>query len=61
MEQVIILLVGVIISGLVALIGKNRKIGFGWGFVLCLFLSPIIGLIIILLSKKNDVEFVNVN
>ena len=57
METVIIL---VIISALVALIGKNRKIGYGWSFVLCLFLSPIIGLIIILFSKKKDVEFIDV-
>jgi ABC-type multidrug transport system permease subunit len=61
MEQVVILFVAVIISALVALIGKDRKIGYGWSFVLCLFLSPIIGLIIILLSKKKDVEFVDAN
>jgi len=58
MEQVVAL---VIISALVALIGKNRKIGYGWSLVLCLFLSPIIGLIIILFSKKNDVNFVDAN
>ncbi len=60
MEALTLLLVNVIISALVALIGKNRKIGYGWSFVLCLFLSPIIGLIIILFSKKKDVEFVDV-
>jgi len=56
MEKILIL---VVISALVALIGKDRKIGYGWSFVLCLFLSPIIGLIIILFSKKKDVEFVD--
>lgn len=60
MEALTLVLVNVIISALVALIGKNRKIGYGWSFVLCLFLSPIIGLIIILFSKKKDVEFVDV-
>ncbi len=50
----------IIFAALVALLGKNRKIGYGWSFVLCLFLSPIIGLIIILFSKKKDVEFVDV-
>ena len=51
----------VIIAALVALLGRNRKIGYGWSFVLCLFLSPIIGLIIILFSKKlDDVNFVDV-
>jgi hypothetical protein len=49
-----------ILAALIALLGKNRKIGYGWSFVLCLFLSPIIGLIIILFSKKNDVEFVDI-
>lgn len=60
MEKVLPLLVLVIISALVALLGQNRKIGYGWSFALCLFLSPIIGLIIILFSKKNDVEFVDI-
>lgn len=50
----------IILSALVALLAKNRKIGYGWGFVLCLFLSPVIGLIIILCSKKKEVEFVEV-
>lgn len=50
-----------LISALVALLGRNRKIGYGWSFVLCLFLSPIIGVIIILFSKKNDaVDFVEI-
>lgn len=58
MEKILIL---VIVAALVALIGRNRKIGYGWSFLLCLFLSPIIGLIIILFSKKVDsVEFVDV-
>ena len=62
MEQVLPqLFVGVIFSALIALLGRNRKIGYGWSFVLCLFLTPIIGLIIILFSKKNDaVDFVDV-
>lgn len=59
MESQIIILV--ILAALVALLGKNRKIGYGWSFVLCLFLSPIVGLIIILFSKKNDaVDFVDI-
>jgi hypothetical protein len=52
----------IILAALVALLGKDRKIGYGWSFVLCVFLSPIIGLIIILFSKKNtDVEFIEVS
>ena len=58
MEKILILIV---VAALVALLGRNRKIGYGWSFVLCLFLSPIIGLIIILFSKKVDnVDFVDV-
>lgn len=58
MEKLVFL---VIIAALVALLGTKRKIGYGWSFVLCLFLSPIIGLIIILFSKKVDsVDFVDV-
>jgi len=61
-EQVLVqLFMAVIISALVALLGRNRKIGYGWSFVLCLFLSPIIGLIIILFSKKVDkVDFIDI-
>jgi hypothetical protein len=59
MEKLVALL---IVSSLVALLGRNRKIGYGWSLVLCFFLSPIIGVIIILLSKKvNSVDFVDVN
>lgn len=50
----------VVLAALVALLGRNRQIGYGWSFVLCLFLSPLIGLIIILFSKKKEVEFINV-
>ncbi len=53
MEKLVFL---VIIAALVALLGRNRKIGYGWSFVLCL-----IGAIIILFSKKVDsVDFVDV-
>ena len=58
MEKLLILIV---VAALVALLGINRKIRYGWSFVLCLFLSPIIGLIIILFSKKVDsVDFVDI-
>ncbi|MCH5179081.1 MAG: hypothetical protein J1F13_05290 [Prevotellaceae bacterium] len=45
---------------LIALLGRNRTIGYGWSLALCLFVSPLIGLIIILCCKKKDVEFVDV-
>jgi ABC-type multidrug transport system permease subunit len=54
MEQVLLLFFHVITSALVALLGRNRKIGYAWSFVFCLVLSVFIGVIIILFSKKND-------
>jgi hypothetical protein len=54
------LIILVALSALIALIGKKRKIGYGWGFVFCLVLSPLIGLIIILCSKKKGVEFIDI-
>ena len=50
----VLLFFHIIISALVALLGRNRKIGYAWSFVLCLVLSAFIGVIIILFSKKND-------
>lgn len=60
MGGVFVFLVALVLCALVGQLGKSRKIGFGWSFALSLFLSPIIGLIITLCSKKNDVEFVDV-
>ena len=54
METVLLLLFHVITSALVALLGRKRKIGYAWSFVVCLVLSVFIGVIIILFSKKND-------
>ncbi len=53
-----LLIINVIISFLIPLLGKNRKIGYGWSLVLCLFVSPIIGLIITLCSDKKGTDFV---
>ncbi len=49
-----------IMCALIALLGRNRNIGYGWSLVLCLLASPLIGLIIILCSKKKKVEFTEV-
>lgn len=58
MAQLIIL---ILMSALTALLGRNRKIGYGWSFFFCFLLSPLIGLIIILCSKKNHIEFEETN
>lgn len=42
-------------------LGRKRKIGFGWAFVISLLISPVIGLIVVLCSKKKDVEFIDVD
>ncbi|WP_396199546.1 hypothetical protein [Flavobacterium sp.] len=60
MAQFIILLLLLGIASLIGQLGKNRRIGFGWSFALSFFLSPIIGLIITLCSKKNDIDFVDI-
>ena len=45
------------LSFIVALIGRDRNIGFGGGCLLSLLLSPILGLIFTLVSKKKvDIE-----
>lgn len=39
---------------LVGFVGKDRNIGFGWAFFWALILSPLIGIIIALLSDKKN-------
>lgn len=50
-----------IMCALFALIGRNRKIGYGWTFLICVFASPLIGMIVALCSKKKDTEFIDAN
>jgi len=52
MKEILILTINIGICFLIAKAGKKRKIGFGWSFFFCLFLSPIIGGIITMLSPK---------
>ncbi len=42
---------GCFLSILVGLIGSNRKIGFGWSFLLSLVFTPLVGLLVTLLSE----------
>ncbi|MBP3425520.1 MAG: hypothetical protein J6K81_02210 [Rikenellaceae bacterium] len=44
------LFAGCFVDGLVGLLGSRRRIGFGWSFFLSLIFTPVIGLIITLLS-----------
>ncbi|MGF1532109.1 MAG: hypothetical protein ACFCUI_00270 [Bernardetiaceae bacterium] len=52
MKELFIVLLNICICFLIAKVGEKRKIGFGWSFFFCLFLSPIIGGIITMLSPK---------
>lgn len=46
------LLSGCLLSVLVGLIGSGRRIGFGLAFLLSLIFTPLVGLIITLLSSQ---------
>lgn len=50
----------IVLSFIVAFIGSGRKIGFGFSLLLSLLFSPLIGLIIVAISKsKSSIEFEN--
>lgn len=44
------ILSGCLLSVLVGLVGSRRRIGFGWAFLASLLLTPLVGLIIALLT-----------
>ena len=46
------LLSGCLLSALVGMLGASRRIGFGWSFVISLLTTPLIGLIVVLLSDQ---------
>lgn len=54
MMIVLLLLFGLLgdclLSVLVGMIGASRRIGFGWSFLISLFLTPFVGLLCVLLS-----------
>lgn len=48
---------GCFLAVLVGFLGRERNIGFGWAFVLSVLFTPLVGLLITLLSdKRYDVE-----
>jgi len=50
----IMFILWIVFSIVIGLVGSNRKIGFAGGFFLSLLLSPVIGLIVVLMSKSKD-------
>ena len=51
MDYIILAAIWVFFSFIVAMYSKNKVLGFWGGFLLGLFLSPVLGLLIVLLSK----------
>ncbi len=51
-----VILFWLIFAIVIGAIGDKRKIGFAGGFFLSLLLSPLIGLIIVLVSEKKEVK-----
>ncbi|MFI3305122.1 MAG: hypothetical protein R3Y68_01255 [Rikenellaceae bacterium] len=47
------LMSGTLMSVLVGLLGRSRRIGFGLAFLLSIIFTPLIGLIITLFSEPN--------
>lgn len=45
------ILSGCLLSVLVGLVGSRRRIGFGWAFLISLIFTPLVGLIIALLTE----------
>ena len=60
-EKMFFFVIAIGLAFCVGLLGRNRKIGFGWAFLISIF-NVLIGLIVVLCSKKkdNDVQFVDV-
>ena len=60
-EVFFLFLINILLSVGIGKLGSKRKIGFGWAFVLSLVLGVLIGLIVVLCSKKKDTEFIDMN
>jgi hypothetical protein len=58
MESLVLIIIAVALAYGVGCLGRNRRIGFGWAFAISL-LNVILGLIVVLCSKKKDsVDFI---
>lgn len=60
-EYLFFLLIALALAFGVGLLGKDRKIGFGWAFFFAI-INLFLGLIIVLCSKKKgkDIDFVEI-
>ena len=58
MERLVLIIIAVALAYGVGCLGRNRRIGFGWACAISL-LNVILGLIVVLCSKKKDsVDFI---
>lgn len=55
MDRMFFLIIAVALAYGVGCLGRNRKIGFGWAFGISL-INVVVGLIVVLCSKKIDKE-----
>ena len=53
MDKLVLFVIAVAIAYGIGCLGRKRKIGFGWAFGISL-INAIIGLIVVLCSKKFD-------
>lgn len=60
METLFFVIISIVLAYGVGCLGRKRKIGFGWAFVFAL-INLVLGLIIVLCSKKKDIDFVDIN
>lgn len=59
-EVVFFFIISLLLAYGVGCLGKKRKIGFGWAFTFAL-VNVLLGLIIVLCSKKKDTEFIDID
>lgn len=60
-SNIMAIVLALIWAALIGWLGSKRNIGFAWAFIASLFLTPIIGLIITLCSKKIEPAEESVN
>lgn len=58
-EKFFFFLIAVALAYGVGCLGRKRRIGFGWAFFLAL-INLFLGLIVVLCSKKRDIQFVDI-
>ncbi len=58
-ERIFFFIIAIALAYGVGCMGRKRKIGFGWAFLLSI-LNIFVGLIAVLCSKKRDIQFVDI-